>query len=224
MHFAGPNEHHEYMNTNCPSHSSKITALTFVSALLLSGACLIRATEPAKPAAPESPKPAPVLFSGVVSEAVHLTATVEQIDLGSRQVTLKGEQGGIQTIRAGHEVQRLSEIHRGDTIEINYSQSVTVLANEGAGAPEGHDIVEVERAPQFQKPSASRVTTTRVRAIITAVDKKARTVTLKGPQRTETINVDPRVAKLDQVKVGDSVQVEYIESVAAAVTKRAQSN
>jgi len=55
---------------------------------------------------------------------------------------------------------------------------------------------------------------------VVSVDRKARTVTVRGPQgRTVTINVPPESQNLDQVKKGSRFQVRYVESVAVALSK-----
>jgi Cu/Ag efflux protein CusF len=69
------------------------------------------------------------------------------------------------------------------------------------------------------KPAASEVTTTKIRATITAIDKEKQTITLKGPKgRTVDLRVEDK-AKLDAVKVGDPVLATYVEGVAIQVKK-----
>lgn len=54
-----------------------------------------------------------------------------------------------------------------------------------------------------------------ISALVTAIDPKNRIVTLKGPEGNEfAVMVDARVKNLAQVKVGDMVDVTYIQSVA----------
>jgi hypothetical protein len=195
----------------------KTSVRSLVSVLLLSGVSLLNAAEPAKPTA----APEPRLFGGLVAEAVHLTATVEQINYETRVVTLKGEKGGVRTITAGPEVKRLAEIKQGDTIEAVYAESVVVLAGDAAGAPARDDTVQVERATKAEKPGAAMLMTTRVLATVTALDFKARTATLKGPNRTVTINVPADAVNFEKTKIGDSVYLEFTQAIAAAVTKSA---
>src|SRR5262245_53623705 len=57
----------------------------------------------------------------------------------------------------------------------------------------------------------------KVQATVTAVNLKDRLVTLKGPQRELTVQVDPSVKNLEKVKVGDKVVVGYYESLALAI-------
>jgi hypothetical protein len=57
-------------------------------------------------------------------------------------------------------------------------------------------------------------------AEVTAINLATREVTLKGPQSNEvTITVGPAVKRLDEVKVGDFVRVDYLVSVAAEIRK-----
>jgi Cu/Ag efflux protein CusF len=57
----------------------------------------------------------------------------------------------------------------------------------------------------------------RVIADVVAVNPKAQTVTLRGPKRTLELAVkDP--AMLKNVKVGDQVEVLYVEAVAMTVS------
>jgi hypothetical protein len=57
--------------------------------------------------------------------------------------------------------------------------------------------------------------TVKVTATVTAVDKAARTVTLKGKDgKTETIKVREQVKRFDEVAVGDTLSVEYEQGLA----------
>ena len=54
-------------------------------------------------------------------------------------------------------------------------------------------------------------------AVVTAVDAKARTVTLKAKDGTvETLAVGPQVKRFDEIAVGDTLAVEYEEALALA--------
>jgi hypothetical protein len=69
---------------------------------------------------------------------------------------------------------------------------------------------------QDPKPVTESVT---VQATIEAIDKTAKTVTLKGP-KGNLVDVDASgVARFDQLKVGDVVTATYSESLAVHVRK-----
>ena len=57
-------------------------------------------------------------------------------------------------------------------------------------------------------------------ATITAIDKATRDVTLKGPQGNEVVlTAGPDVKNFDQMKVGDPVDVEYVEALTLELKK-----
>ncbi|HET7032584.1 MAG TPA: hypothetical protein VFJ48_05625 [Casimicrobiaceae bacterium] len=67
---------------------------------------------------------------------------------------------------------------------------------------------------------AAAVETMKVSATITAIDKATRDVTLKGPQGNEiTVTAGPEVKNFDQLKVGDKVDLNYIEALTLELKK-----
>ena len=67
---------------------------------------------------------------------------------------------------------------------------------------------------------AGAAETVKITATITAIDAATRAVTLKGPQGKEvTLNVGPEVKNFAQLKVGDAVNVEYVEAVTIELKK-----
>ena len=57
-------------------------------------------------------------------------------------------------------------------------------------------------------------------AAITAIDKATRDVTLKGPQGNKvTLTAGPEVKNFDQMKVGDQVNVEYLQALTLELKK-----
>jgi Cu/Ag efflux protein CusF len=62
--------------------------------------------------------------------------------------------------------------------------------------------------------------TLKATATITAIDKAARDVTLKGPQGNEmTVTASSAVKNFDQLKVGDKVDLEYVEALTLELKK-----
>lgn len=59
-----------------------------------------------------------------------------------------------------------------------------------------------------------------IKATVTAIDKANRTVTVKGPQgKTRTLTVGPEARNFDQVAVGDTVTLTYVEAVTLSLEK-----
>jgi hypothetical protein len=75
-----------------------------------------------------------------------------------------------------------------------------------------------DKAAAADKPSISSTQTVQLIAVVEAIDREARTVTLKGPEgNTHTINARPDSNNIDRIKVGDEVDVEYIQQISIEV-------
>jgi hypothetical protein len=67
---------------------------------------------------------------------------------------------------------------------------------------------------------AAAVAAVEITAAVTAIDKATRTISLKGPQgRTVDIVAGDKVRNFDQIKVGDSVVVQYMEALTLELKK-----
>lgn len=67
---------------------------------------------------------------------------------------------------------------------------------------------------------AAAAQTVKVTATITAIDAATRDVTLKGPQGREVVvTAGPEVRNFAQMKVGDNVDVEYVEALTLELKK-----
>ena len=75
-----------------------------------------------------------------------------------------------------------------------------------------------EKAAAVEKPSFSASQKVQVTTVVEAVDREARTVTLKGPQgNTRTIQAREDSNNIDQIHVGDLVNVEFVQHMSIEV-------
>jgi len=73
---------------------------------------------------------------------------------------------------------------------------------------------------QAAEPGAIAVSVLKASATVEAVDAAKRTVTLKGEAgQTKTLKCGPEVRNFDQIKVGDTVKLTFVDEVAAYVRK-----
>jgi competence protein ComGC len=159
---------------------------------------------------------------GVVAEMVSVTATVEAVDFDKRLVTLKGPKGNKVTIQVPPEAKNLDQVKVGDAVKVDYYESVAVSVQKAEGKPSAGATSTVKLAPKGAKPQGAVVETVEVTAAVEAIDYKARTVALKGPEgNVETFTVDKSVKKLNQVKKGDQVVLRYTRALALALEKQA---
>lgn len=144
-------------------------------------------------------------------------ATVESVNLDTRSVELRREDGELVTIDAGAEVRNLKQVKVGDLVEVDYYELMaTVLEPSPTGVRERVESVERERAELGEKSAGTVTRTVEIVATVTAIDRKERLATLLGPERAMTVLVDEDV-DLDSVTVGDDVRAIYKESIAIRV-------
>ena len=144
-------------------------------------------------------------------------ATVEAVDMTSREVTLRLADGKLMTFIAGDEVRNLAQVKVSDQVIVEYSIGmIMALSPSDSKVRSRVDRVEAGRAEPGQKPAGMVRKTVEATASIMAVDQKARTVTLQGALRTVTLPVADDI-DISKLKVGDMVDAVYQESLAISV-------
>jgi Cu/Ag efflux protein CusF len=154
------------------------------------------------------------------SDVVTASAVVEAIDQKSRTVTLKRDDGERIRFRVSDEVKNLAQVKKGDNVTVSYYESVALQLRKPGEAPPGVTVAEeAERAKPGELPAGAVAEVTTVTANVVNVDRRKRTVTLELPsQKSITVKVnDP--ARLDRVKVGDTVEATYREALAVSLDR-----
>jgi hypothetical protein len=152
------------------------------------------------------------------SKPATVTATIEAIDRANRTVTLKRSDGTSLEIKAPMEMQGFNTLKVGDQVTASYFEAVAVnVRKPGDPAPPSEPTTVIQRKERAPGSETRRQQTLRftVRAIdskvpsLTVVDSQAHVVTLavEDPKRLETL------------KVGDTVDVTYFESLLISVAR-----
>ena len=153
---------------------------------------------------------------------VEIQATVQEIDLEKREVTLMGPHGNLVTVIVDDRVKRLNEVKKGDVVSAKYWSYMMaefrdptpdelkvplVLLAEGGKAPEGMD------------PSAEVGAVVQAVVTIEIINRPNMEVTVMGPQGNFlTIPVaDPDLIK--QLNVGEAVVLTYAEALVLSLEK-----
>ena len=152
------------------------------------------------------------------AQTVKATATVESVDKATRTVTLKLANGTTRSIVAGDEVKNFNQIKLGDDVVVQYVRALTLTLMKSGSKETSVDVkTDAVRSKAGEQPGAAVGRQVQVVANVVAVDKKAKTVTLKGP-RGNTVDLvleDPK--QLELVKKGDQVDAVYTEAVAISL-------
>jgi len=205
--------------------------LSYVIALVLATAGIASAQDPQtqppsqkQPAPPPSQQPSQQgtgAANEVMAEKMSVTATVDKVDKGKRQLMLKDEQGTQFKVNVPSEVTNFDAIKKGDKINVEYFSSVALalLKGEKGKAPSAEATTMVEKVPG-PLPGGMVAKKMSVTAEVVKVDTSANNLTIKGPGGAiETIHVtDPAMqADLAKLKKGDKIHASYNEAVAVSV-------
>jgi len=155
----------------------------------------------------------PVMYG----RSAKIKATVEAIDLDSREITLNGPKGRPITLRVEPRVRNLPQVQAGDLVIVRYHESVGLQLRK----TEANDPVTFEeRVPGAEPgsdPASRAVRQFTVGAYVENVSPKEKTVTLRrsSGELVDLYVRDPRV--LESLTEGDSVVATYTEAAAVSI-------
>lgn len=159
----------------------------------------------------------------VLGEAkpIHIEAHIVGIDSASRTVTLRGPHGDA-TVLVSKEVMNFDQLHIGDRVDVDYKNALLVSADKVKGGAKG-ERQRVDTATYQPTSGPQGVTgydaTRQVEVIATveSINAKKRTITLRGPWRTETFDLTPDIAA-EKLKKGDTIHAVFTSATAVQVT------
>jgi Cu/Ag efflux protein CusF len=165
---------------------------------------------------PSSSQPMAGKAEGAV---VRVRGTVAAIDKENKTITLKGPRGRTLTLDV-QDPSKLDAVKVGDPVVGTYLEAVTVQVHPaGSTAPSATASETRATSKPGENPAGAIRREVTVTGKIVKIDTKAHRVTLEGPRGgQETIKVkDPKL--LEGVKVGDLVEVTYLEALIVALDK-----
>lgn len=156
---------------------------------------------------------------GTVVEAYKLNATVTEIDVPARKVSLMAKNGEKTTVKCPPEVANFDQIRVGDVVKALVTSELTVaMADASAERIEGANQTVV-LAPKGAKPGAFVTETQQYTAKITHINLKRHQATLSFPDGSKrTFNVRKDV-DLNGRKVGEEVVFRVAMAMAISIEK-----
>ena len=150
-------------------------------------------------------------------EALH--ATVTAVDLDAREITVADAEGNSLTLALGEDVKNLPQVVVGDQFDVAYYELITFEAlSPDEAKPAMAAGSAMETAKPGDKPAESAIGEVAVVAEVTAIDKAANTVDLKGPAGNTRTVVVSNPENLEMVEVGDELLITVTKAVAVSVT------
>ena len=147
--------------------------------------------------------------------AVKMTAVVQAIDSTKRLVTLKHDDGTMDTIYCGPEVQRFDALKVGDKVTFSYYESMVYAIQKPGDTPPSDSATVTRSAGAKPGGTMSQHMTTVV--TVKAIDMAVPSVSITSADgRSMTFKVEDK-KNLEGVKVGDKVQITYTQALAISV-------
>jgi len=175
---------------------------------------------PSSHASADTPaKPTPAVGDEVL---LTLTATIEALNLETREVSLKGPAGNVYTFPVDPRVKRLAEFKVGDAVTLDYYASLAAELR----APTAEEVKEplvvlkdAAKAAADATPEAGAYRIIRAVVTIEGLDRPTGTATVKGPRGNYAVIQVRDPAMLPKLRIGDTVVVVYTEAVAVRLDK-----
>lgn len=150
----------------------------------------------------------------IVASEIETIVTVIDIDRPGRIVTVRTPEGRDLAFNVPPEAQNLDQVHPGSRFRVKYLESIAVSVRKG-GSASGSASRTVQLAPKGDTPGGVVVNTRQIAGVVESIDHGSRLVSLRGPEgRILIFTVDDDVQGLDIVQTGDTISVEYTESLA----------
>ncbi len=152
----------------------------------------------------------------IAGDMITVSAKVEAIEVQSRTLTLKKEDGTYTTLIVPTAYERFDGLKVGDTVTARYYDNIVFRKLNPGEKPADSTTADLSRTPG-SKPGGTAATQRTITTRITAIDEKIPSITLTSPNGWVYSSKVQDRALLKTVKVGDQVNVTWTEAVSISV-------
>ncbi|HWT38090.1 MAG TPA: hypothetical protein VN289_17505 [Paraburkholderia sp.] len=153
----------------------------------------------------------------VITEAsMHVVA----IDARTNSVMLRGGDDHDVTVDVDPMVGDVKKLKVGDKVDIQYKGGLLLSADKTDTQGIRSRVESQSIAPE-SKGISYQLRNVEIVATVMKLDRKNRQVTLRGPERTVTLQIAPDLP-LDRIKIGDNVRASYKAATAVEITRNGQ--
>lgn len=153
---------------------------------------------------------------------VRMEGTVTAINADTREITIIGSEGNLETFTAGDAIKRFDEIKLDDIISFEfYNYIMAEFRQPTAEELETPLVVVAEggKAPKDMNPSAMLGAVVKAVVTLEVINIPEMLVTVKGPRGNYVTIKMEDTALIKQLKVGEVVILTYAEAVALSLDK-----
>ena len=145
-----------------------------------------------------------------------MTATVDTIDRGARQVTVTKSDGKHEVFYVPASVKRFDTLKVGDKITAKYYENIVVRLK--LPGEKGQDSGSAALTPTpGAKPGGTLAAQRTITATITAIDPKVPSISFSGPNGYKYSSRVEDTEALKKVKVGDRLDITWTTAVLISV-------
>jgi hypothetical protein len=154
------------------------------------------------------------------AQLISATAVVQSVDQATREVVLLGPAGEEIAVIAGPEVRNLAQLEAGDTVQMDYYESVAVEMAP-ADAPEQRVSLYTSRAAAGAKPGGVAVLTTEMVVELVDYDQSSGFARVRTPDgEVIGVTVPPTLRTFAAARQsGESVAVTISEAMAVSIVE-----
>jgi hypothetical protein len=156
----------------------------------------------------------------IPGEKETVTATVEAVEQASRTVVIRTKAGELRSVELGPNSQ-IAQIKVGDVVNATYYENL-IIRKKPAGEADV-DTLEVAGHRGATKAGGTIGVQQAITATISAIDLKVPSIALTGPRGWAYSSKVQDKKALEQVKVGDKVDLTWTAAVLVSVTPAATS-
>ncbi len=158
--------------------------------------------------------------SDVRTKTTRITATVKDINYKYRTVVLKGLSGNLIEMEVGDEARNFDQVKVGDLVTIENTESVAIEVRKAKGELVAEATRSVTRTKPGERPGGTVKTTGTMVVRVEEINYQTREATLKlADGSVMNMTVGPQVKRLEEVRKGDEIVVEYTATVSISVKK-----
>jgi hypothetical protein len=151
------------------------------------------------------------------AQVIKASVVVIAIDPAKRGLTLKAANGQVFDIVAGPEVRNFDQIKVNDRVVAEYVRALTLELRKGGGVRESAQSTDAARTKPGEKPGVAVGGQMTVVADVVDVNKKNKTISLRGPKGNVLVLDVQNPDQFKVVKKGDQVEADYSEALALSV-------
>lgn len=151
------------------------------------------------------------------------TATVDSVDMATRQVRLRADDGEVLSVTAGPEVRNLAQLEAGDVVEFNFFESVAVSMAEPGDAGDQGTMVLAGRADEGERPGGFAIEATDLVVTLVSYDDRNFMATLRTEDgQTRRVTVPPELRSFAAARApGSRVVISLTEAMAVSIVETA---